>query len=114
MGPLHGRWVKHEPAHIGARARERARERTVAALSERLRGLEEDVDGARSRQEVVAERRRRLEAEAGSLPSDAEIRAAAQALRSSQERVADRRGALERQRRRLEEFTPQVVAAEQD
>ncbi len=112
-GPMHGQWSKPEPAHIGALARERAREHAVAALTARLEGLEEAVEEARGRQEAVAQRRRALAEEAESLPSDTAAREAALTLRSAQERLADRHAVLERRKRRLEAHVPLVAEAEQ-
>ncbi|GAA1108861.1 TIGR02680 family protein [Nocardiopsis metallicus] len=114
MGPLHGHWSKPEPAYIGARARERARARAVAELSDRLRALDTDLTGAEAELETLAERRQRLDAEAESLPSDTVTRASAQEARSAQERIADRHRGLERQRQRLNAHLPVLSAAEQD
>ena len=112
-GPMHGQWSKQEPAHVGALARERARERAVAALTARLRHLESALEEAGAEQDTVAERRRALAEEAARLPSDAEARRAAQEVRSAQERLADRHEGLRRQGRRLEEHAPLVTEAEQ-
>ncbi|MDT0329992.1 TIGR02680 family protein [Nocardiopsis lambiniae] len=113
-GPVHGHWSKEEPAHIGSRARERARARTIAELTGRL----EELDGAAAlvcaERERAAERRRRLAADVAALPSDVETRGTAGELRSAQQRVADRRTGLDRRRRRLEEHLPLVATAERD
>ena len=55
LGPLHGRWRKDEIAHLGHAARERARQRRLAALDAQLAELDEQQsDLARQRDEVTA------------------------------------------------------------
>ncbi|MFI6576386.1 TIGR02680 family protein [Nocardiopsis sp. NPDC050513] len=114
LGPLHGHWSKAEPAHIGSLARERARARAIAELTERREALDRECAEAEAEREVLDGRRRRLDAETAAMPADTGTRASAQDVRSAQERIADRRGGLDRRRRRLADHEPRLSAAEQD
>jgi len=63
-----GTWSKPEPAHIGAFARERARRRRVAELTERLYEVNASVTALEARLRGFRERRERLDADLAARP----------------------------------------------
>jgi len=72
-GPLHGRWRKEAAEHVGAAAREAARRRRLAELEERLAELDARIAELDAALEALAERRRRLDGEARSVPPASEV-----------------------------------------
>jgi uncharacterized protein (TIGR02680 family) len=76
LGPVHGAWTKDRAAYVGATARERERERRIAEVDARVealeataRALEEEVNRAGERLDLLA-------AELASLPDGAPLEAA--------------------------------------
>ncbi|MEV4569612.1 TIGR02680 family protein [Nonomuraea sp. NPDC049419] len=118
LGPAAGRWVKPEPAYIGATARERARRRRVAELDDRLGELAGRVAECdhllavvdADRDTLAAELRRRPDrrpyAESVQALDDAERKVALleDRLRAYEERLHEREQDVARSLRRLTEL----------
>ncbi|MCX4689552.1 TIGR02680 family protein [Kitasatospora purpeofusca] len=86
-----GTWSKEESSHIGAAARERARQRRIAELTAELAGADAVVTGLEGQLRALADRRNRLAADLRSRPHHREV---AQARRDW-ERVESEVGARE-------------------
>lgn len=86
-----GSWSKEESSHIGAAARERARQRRIAELTAELAGTDAVVTGLEGQLRALADRRTRLAADLRSRPHHREV---AQARRDW-ERVESEVGARE-------------------
>ncbi|MET8868454.1 TIGR02680 family protein [Nonomuraea sp. NPDC004580] len=118
LGPAAGRWVKPEPAYIGATARERARRRRVAELDDRLGELAGRIAECdhllavvdADRDTLAAELRRRPDrrpyAESVQALDDAERKVALleDRLRAYEERLHGREQDVARSLRRLTEL----------
>ncbi|MEV4801703.1 TIGR02680 family protein [Nonomuraea sp. NPDC049421] len=118
LGPAAGRWVKPEPAYIGATARERARRRRVAELDDRLGELAGRIAECdhllavvdADRDTLAAELRRRPDrrpyADSVQALDDAERKVALleDRLRAYQERLHEREQDVARSLRRLTEL----------
>ncbi|MFE9645140.1 TIGR02680 family protein [Streptomyces sp. NPDC006365] len=63
-----GTWSKKEPAHIGSLARERARRRRIAELTERLTEVNGSIAALDASVRELHERRRRLDADIAARP----------------------------------------------
>lgn len=68
-----GSWAKEEAGHIGAAARERARQRRIADLTAELAAADTTVTGFETRLRALADRRTRLGADLRSRPHHREV-----------------------------------------
>lgn len=87
LGTLHGSWSKAQVEHIGAGARERARQRRLAELDARIAELDGDLAVLAAEQQLLAERRGTLGEEQRTRPGHATLREAVEALARAQLRV---------------------------
>lgn len=94
LGPLQGRWRKEEPEHIGAAARQRARERRLAELNEKIAQAEHQRDAARSAETVFRDRLVALEEDLNRLPDDTRLHRADAGLAAAEHTVAAREEAV--------------------
>jgi uncharacterized protein (TIGR02680 family) len=87
-----GSWEKEEAAYIGAVARDKARKRRVAELTERIDELEATVGELDSRLELLEDRRARVGVERAARPAHESLETAANDLNLAESRVttADR------------------------
>lgn len=104
LGPLHGSWVKPCAEHLGAAAREAARARRLAELTEILAGLDRRLGELERLEREQAHGLERFDAELRALPRAAELRAARHALAAAQTEE-------ERRRRELTEAETAAAAA---
>ena len=116
LGPLHGRWHKDEPEHIGAAARERARKRRLAHLDGRIAETEQERDKARADEAAFRDRLVALEEDLNRLPddsplhrADAALAAAEHAVVACEQAVEHARSAAEAARRALEDARDALV-----
>ncbi|MFE7634650.1 TIGR02680 family protein [Kitasatospora sp. NPDC057518] len=68
-----GSWAKEESSHIGAAARERARQRRIAELTTELAEADTAVVGYETRLHALTDRRKRLEADLRSRPHHRDV-----------------------------------------
>jgi len=73
VGPLHGAWSKPAAEHVGEGAREAARRRRLEELAARIAEAEDRVADLAEAVEVLAARRRRLDAERDAAPDEAPV-----------------------------------------
>ncbi|MGJ7907856.1 TIGR02680 family protein [Actinopolyspora sp. H202] len=108
LGPATGSWAKPAVAHIGAMARERARERRIAELSE----LRTELDAALSETDGIlaelGERQERLRTEQDSLPPPEEVKNAREELDTATAAVAARQDTVLRCEREVTEYAEAV------
>ncbi|MFE4514230.1 TIGR02680 family protein [Kitasatospora sp. NPDC056783] len=89
-----GSWTKVESSHIGAAARERARQRRTAELTAELAEAEAGVTGFETRLRALADRRTRLGADLRSRPHHREVEQARRAWERSESEVGAREDAV--------------------
>ncbi|MFF2956833.1 TIGR02680 family protein [Kitasatospora sp. NPDC057965] len=89
-----GSWTKEESSHIGAAARERARQRRIAELTAELAGAEAGVTGFETRLRALADRRTRLGADLRSRPHHREVEQAKRVRERSESEVGAREDAV--------------------
>ncbi|MGP3969755.1 TIGR02680 family protein [Streptomyces sp. 6N223] len=106
-----GSWSKPESAHIGALARERARERRIAELKALVDGVDASVRQCEQRIAELAARRATLDRERGSLPDHEPVAAARRALDQADAEVGARDDAVREAMRRLDRREAEVVTA---
>jgi uncharacterized protein (TIGR02680 family) len=80
LGNLHGTWHKDHPGHIGAMARQRAREQRMQELTSQLDACAESIATAEARLGVLRSRRLVVEDERAARPDCRELNDAAQAV----------------------------------
>ncbi|ARQ72144.1 TIGR02680 family protein [Streptomyces marincola] len=85
-----GTWAKSEPAHIGALARQRARQRRIGRLTDEIGGLNASIAALDDRLRDLAARRARLDADRAARPDHRELDARRSAVERAEERVAAR------------------------
>ncbi|MGP4095420.1 TIGR02680 family protein [Nonomuraea sp. KM90] len=103
LGPAAGRWVKPEPAYIGATARERARRRRIAELDDRLGELAGRIAECDHLLAVVDGDRETLAAELRRRPDRRPYADAVQDLDGAVKKVALREDQLRAYEQRLQE-----------
>ncbi|SDJ88341.1 TIGR02680 family protein [Actinopolyspora mzabensis] len=108
LGPATGSWAKPAVAHIGTTARERARERRIAELSELVTVLDESLSEIDETLDGLERRRERLRAERDSLPSAEEVDTARGELDTATATVAVRQDAVGRGERQVTESAEAV------
>jgi uncharacterized protein (TIGR02680 family) len=106
-----GSWAKDEAAHIGALARQRARQRRLAELREQIAGLDEVLATLDAQLRELRERRRQLAADRSSRPGHQHVEAARHALDKAEAEVAARDDAVRGRAERLAAKEQAVGAA---
>lgn len=96
LGSLRGTWHKDEAAHIGALARQRARQRRLAEARERIAALDDLVDAHTAALRALASRRAVLDADRAARPGHAGADAAAAALARADSAVLSADGVVRR------------------
>ncbi|AUY48290.1 TIGR02680 family protein [Streptomyces sp. CB01881] len=89
-----GSWSKEESSHIGAAARERARQRRIAELTAELAGADTTVNGFEGRLRALADRRTRLGADLRSRPHHREVAQAKRDWERAESEVGAREDAV--------------------
>ncbi|MBV7695666.1 TIGR02680 family protein [Streptomyces sp. TRM70350] len=89
-----GTWSKQEPAHIGALARQRARQRRIGELSDRISGTNAALATLDDQLHGLAARRARLDADRAARPDHRELDARRRDWDRAEERAAARDDAV--------------------
>ncbi|MDX3777971.1 TIGR02680 family protein [Streptomyces europaeiscabiei] len=89
-----GSWNKPEPAHIGALARQRARQRRIGELTDRIGGTNASLAALDDRLRDLAARRARLDADRAARPDHRELEARRRERDRAEEAVAARDDAV--------------------
>ncbi|WRZ46509.1 TIGR02680 family protein [Streptomyces sp. NBC_01314] len=89
-----GSWSKPEPAHIGALARQRARQRRIGELTDRIGGTNASLAALDDRSRGLAARRARLDADRAARPDHRELDARGRDRDRAEEKVAARDDAV--------------------
>ncbi|WP_018682644.1 TIGR02680 family protein [Actinokineospora enzanensis] len=87
LGPLVGSWHKPVAEHIGAHAREQARQRRVSELTAELRAIEDRLASTRAALSELDSRRAALDAERKARPGHAAMHESARRLRQAESRT---------------------------
>ena len=92
LGNLHGSWHRDHPAHVGAAARQRARERRLQELRGQISALDDTIATLDARLDALAGRRATVANERATRPDYRELNEAAQAVLTASAEVtaADR------------------------
>ncbi|MFJ8691792.1 TIGR02680 family protein [Streptomyces roseolilacinus] len=106
-----GTWSKPEPAHIGALARQRARQRRIDELSDRIGEANASLAALDDRLRVLAARRDRLDGERAARPDHRELDLRRRAWDRAEDQVAVRDDAVRDAATRLERCENEVAAA---
>ena len=101
LAPLTGSWAKDEAGHIGATAREQARNRRIAALENQIRDLDASLTTLDNALLAVAEQHRRLDQEVRARPDHRLVTQAHREQLQAQARSDSAQEALSRCRARL-------------
>jgi uncharacterized protein (TIGR02680 family) len=96
MGNLRGTWRKDEAAHIGALARQRARQRRLTELRERIAASEELIETHTAALRSLTERRSDVEADRRGRPDHADAKAALEDLTRADSAVFSADGVVRR------------------
>ncbi|MEU4446492.1 TIGR02680 family protein [Actinosynnema sp. NPDC050801] len=96
MGNLRGTWHKDEASHIGALARQRARQRRLTELRERIAASEELIETHAAALRSLAGRRSDVEADRRARPDHADANAALEALTRADSAVSSADGVVRR------------------
>ncbi|MBB5960373.1 uncharacterized protein (TIGR02680 family) [Saccharothrix tamanrassetensis] len=96
MGTMRGTWRKDEAAHIGALARQRARQRRLTELHERIAASEVSVETHTAALRSLASRRSAVEADRDARPGHADADAALEALTRAESAVSTADGVVRR------------------
>jgi uncharacterized protein (TIGR02680 family) len=96
MGNLRGTWHKDEASHIGALARQRARQRRLTELRERIAASEELIETHTAALRSLTERRSDVEADRRARPDHADANAALEALTRADSAVSSADGVVRR------------------
>ncbi|WP_242440856.1 TIGR02680 family protein [Streptomyces sp. CB02923] len=89
-----GTWSKPEPAYIGALARQRARQRRISEVTDRIGGMNASLAALDNQLNGFAARRARLEADRAARPDHRELDARSRDRDRAEERVAARDDAV--------------------
>ncbi|MFE3263599.1 TIGR02680 family protein [Streptomyces sp. NPDC059215] len=89
-----GTWSKPEPAHIGAHARQRARQRRLAELAERIDETNASLTALDDQLHALAARRARLDADRDACPDYSDLDARRRFWDRAEEKVAARDDAV--------------------
>ncbi|WP_330273926.1 TIGR02680 family protein [Lentzea sp. NBC_00516] len=96
LGAVNGTWQKAEAAHIGAVARQRARQYRLAGLRERITSSEKLIEAHTATLRVLASRRSAVQADRDARPGHAEANAALEALTRAEAAVSTADGVVRR------------------
>jgi uncharacterized protein (TIGR02680 family) len=88
LGNLTGSWEKAQPDHIGARARERARQRRIRELTDQITELDTLIDTIDTQLGTLASRRHALAAERDARPRHHDLNMAARHLADAESQLA--------------------------
>ncbi|MFI1200765.1 TIGR02680 family protein [Streptomyces sp. NPDC020883] len=110
LAPATGSWSKPEPAHIGALARQRARQRRIGELTDRISRTNASLAVLDDELRALATRRARLDADLSARPDHRELDARRRDRDRAEERVAARDDAVRDAAVRLEERENGVAA----
>jgi uncharacterized protein (TIGR02680 family) len=99
LGNVHGSWHKDQPAHIGAAARERARQERLRELAAEIASVDQVIAAFDTELAGLGVRRGTVASERALRPGHAELADAAQALNRAEADLAAADGAV---RRRIE------------
>ncbi|MFC5143628.1 TIGR02680 family protein [Streptomyces aureoversilis] len=111
LAPATGTWSKPEPAHIGALARQRARQRRIAELSDRISEVNASLAVIDDQLRAHAARRARLDADRAARPDHRDLDARRRDLDRAEAQVAVRDDAVRDAVARLERCEEDVAAA---
>ncbi|MEU5023583.1 TIGR02680 family protein [Streptomyces milbemycinicus] len=106
-----GTWNKTEPAHIGALARQRARQRRIGELTERIGETNASLAALDDRLHDLDARRARLDADRAARPDHRELDARRRGRDRAEERVAARDDAVRDAAARLARYETEVAGA---
>ncbi|MFE7765844.1 TIGR02680 family protein [Streptomyces sp. NPDC057438] len=106
-----GSWSKPEPAYIGAAARQRARQRAIAELSDGIARTNASLAALDDRSRDLAARRARLDADRAARPDHGELDARRRDRDRAEEAVAARDDAVRDAAGRLARCEDEVAAA---
>ncbi|MDU0289764.1 TIGR02680 family protein [Saccharothrix longispora] len=96
VGNLRGTWRKDEASHIGALARQRARQRRLTELRERIAAAEELIETHAAAVRSLTERRSDVEADRRARPDHTDANAALEALTRADSAVSSADGVVRR------------------
>jgi uncharacterized protein (TIGR02680 family) len=109
LGPLHGRWAKESPQHLGEGARTAERRRRLLRLAEEIADLEARIAALDADFDLLQKRRTTVQREATTAPEETTIRDAAAALTATtsavyraRERLVEAEGRMTTRRQELE------------
>ncbi|MEK2494833.1 TIGR02680 family protein [Kitasatospora purpeofusca] len=111
LATVFGSWSKEESSHIGAAARERARQRRIACLTAELAEADAIVTGFELRLRALADRRTRLGADLRSRPHHRDVEQAKRAWERSESEVGAREDTVREAVERLARQEEAVAAA---
>lgn len=106
-----GLCTKPEPEHIGAVARERARQRRIARLDTEIAGLEQEIAEHEMALSDLDRRRRDLDAELARRPAHRTVLDAYKTWEDAERKITHRSENLDRDEKRLQEREKDVAAA---
>ncbi|MER6046502.1 TIGR02680 family protein [Streptomyces sp. NPDC001793] len=110
LAPATGTWSKPEPAHIGVLARQRARQRRIGELTDRISRTNASLAVLDDELRALATRRARLDADLSARPDHRELDARRRDRDRAEERVAARDDAVRDAAVHLEERENDVTA----
>ncbi|WP_309113126.1 TIGR02680 family protein [Saccharothrix sp.] len=96
LAALRGTWHKDEAAHIGALARQRARQRRLTELRDRIAAVEQLIEEHAAALRALAARRSDVQADRDSRPGHAEANVALEALTRAESAVSSADGVVRR------------------
>lgn len=111
LAPAEGTWSKPEPAYIGALARQRARQRRIAELADRIGETDASLAALDDQLRALASRRTRLESDRTARPDYRELDARRRDGDRAEEKVAARDDAVRDAASRLEDRENEAAAA---
>ncbi|MDW8804701.1 TIGR02680 family protein [Streptomyces scabiei] len=106
-----GSWSKQEPAYIGAAARQRARQRAIAALTDGITRTSASLAALDDRSRDLAARRARLDADLAARPDHRELDAPRRERERAEEAVAAHDDAVRHAAGRLARCEAEVAGA---
>ncbi|MFM9588346.1 TIGR02680 family protein [Streptomyces scabiei] len=106
-----GSWSKQEPVYIGAAARQRARQRAIAALTDGITRTSASLAALDDRSRDLAARRARLDADLAARPDHRELAAPRRERDRAEEAVAAHDDAVRHAARRLARCEDEVAGA---
>ncbi|MFF7361981.1 TIGR02680 family protein [Streptomyces sp. NPDC008125] len=111
LAPATGTWSKPEPAHIGAPARQRSRQRRITELSDRISGSNASLALLDDDLRTLATRRDRLNGERAACPGHQELDRLRRAWDRAEDQVGVRDDAVRDAAQHLDRTEQKVAAA---